>query len=160
MEIEEFKEKVKRISDERGVVWVTAPLKSTPEAYETIRSLFTMLLNCQQCGKCCNGTWFTIIPLHLEDYQKILEVLGSDEKLKEITKLAPHDGGQVVCMKEPCPFLVDKKCSIYDKRPLTCRYFPIQVTDVIKINVSCPAGLELYIKLAEKNNFILDSENL
>jgi len=159
MNSEDFKEKVTEITNNRGNVWVTLPLKATPEAYETIRILFNTIFECKQCGKCCNGTWFTIIPLHVEDYQNILNIAG-EERLKEITKLADHDNGKVVCLKEPCHFLLDSKCSIYDKRPLTCKYYPLQITDVMKINVNCPAALEAYIKISEKNNLILDSEGL
>jgi Fe-S-cluster containining protein len=162
MDIQEFKKKVETIASERGTVWVTSPLKVNKEAEETVRMLFSELLKCQECGKCCNSFWFSVVPLYQSDYEKLVyHTKIPVEDIQKMTKLTSFQGKGVVCLKQPCGFLKDSKCSIYSNRPIVCKYFPMMIEkEVIKINVSCPAGLEVYLKLAEKNSFGLDSEGL
>ena len=80
---------------------------------------------CTECGYCCDGSMFNLIMLtrdcesgldsqgkelkHVADYSIIVE----NRKTKEPT----------ICMEMPCPFVEDKKCTVYEERPLTCKAF-------------------------------------
>lgn len=70
------------------------------------------------CGHCCHQA----VAISSWEAERIAEATG-----KTISYFEPHpiDGTlQKVLMekftKEPCPFLVDSQCSIYDVRPLVC----------------------------------------
>ena len=157
----EFVSKVKEISGKRGVVWVTAGFVYGMDSLDTINSLFSALVECKQCGKCCTGFWFKTIPLLIGDYEQMKEGTGmTDEELRKTMELMDFGGKSVVCLSEPCYFFKDGGCSIYDYRPKVCRYFPTIVEDKIKINVSCPAGLECYMKITNKGNNKLDTVGL
>ena len=162
MNIEEFREKVKKMAGERGIVWVTADLKYTEESKETISFLLDLLVECEQCGKCCSGFWFKIVPLFIGEPEKLIRVSGkTPEEFSNIVVQADLDGVHAVCISQPCGFLnSENKCSIYKDRPAVCKMFPITVTDKIRINVSCPAGFNAYVKMASRGYFTLDSENL
>ena len=96
----------------------------------------------------------------MSDYRKILNQVEGVFKYEEISRLVEYNGQQITCLTEPCYFLKDGKCSAYEFRPITCKRFPILIDEKIKINVNCPAGMELYLKLADQNKFELDSEGL
>jgi Fe-S-cluster containining protein len=158
MEIEEFTNKVKLISEGRGAVWVTCGVNITEESQETVRMLFAELIKCQLCGRCCSGFWFNVVPLFQADYERLLLLGYSVDDIKGMTKISDKDS--VVCLTEPCKLMKDNRCLIHKDKPKACRDFPVQVGSKITINVSCPAGLELYLRLAKNNNFALDDVGL
>jgi len=86
---------------------------------------------CKQCGKCC--TEFRLLPL-FEWETKELKKIAKEKKIKISIKpnlyfLDKKSNTVFVYLygmfNHPCPFLKRKRCSIYDKRPLICRQFPI-----------------------------------
>lgn len=160
MNIEEFKNAVKKISENHGVVWVEAPFRFHEQSKDILIILFDALFECKRCGKCCNGFWFSVVPLHQSDFDKIILSGITWERFKEVSTLTKLNDMQVVCLSQPCKFFEDSKCSIYSSRPNACRWFPVIVSDKVRVNVSCPAGLEVYVKLAEKNGFDVDSTGL
>ncbi len=97
-----------------------------------------MKFECKQCGKCCSiikNSEKSIGGLPLFEWEKEeLERLASEKGIK--LEIGPTDlvfdkkSNSYICInfslkQEPCPFLKDNKCSIYEKRPLICRYFPL-----------------------------------
>jgi Fe-S-cluster containining protein len=114
-------------------------------------------VDCKQCGKCCTGFWFNNIPLLDGDQEKIVSACKSKEEFQEITDLMDFNDKKMFALKEPCVFLKENKCSIHQNSPSVCKMFPVMIEDTIIINVCCPAGLDLYTKIAIKNNLVLDS---
>ena len=157
MNAEEFREKVSKISDARGTVWVWVPLTYDPKDITMIRHDLEEKLNCRKCGKCCNGFWFNVTQLSLEDYNNILRAGVSEDEFDQITELI---GGITAGLLQPCHFFKDNKCTIYKLRPTGCHWFPVIVANGLSINVSCPAGLDLYLDLVKEKNLELDSDGL
>lgn len=59
--------------------------------------------------------------------QKMLpERLGECQRCARCCKLLFH-----------CPFLVDKKCTIYDRRFAPCRIFPVDSRDIADVDNLC-----------------------
>jgi Fe-S-cluster containining protein len=146
MDSKEFCAKVKDLADNRSTVWVTVPIPIDSKTAQAINSQ----VECEKCTKCCNGFWFDLVPLLQDDPLTVLDK----------TSTALWEGRNVQCIKQPCPYLKDNKCSIYEDRPKVCRMFPVMVEKDVKINVCCPAGLALYLKLAVEYGLTLDSEGL
>ena len=82
-----------------------------------------LYFKCQQCSDCCTGApgyvWLTE-----KDIQNIIKFLNIEEKdfLKKYTR---HVRGQI-SLKElfpnyDCIFLKDRKCQIYQARPMQCK---------------------------------------
>ena len=69
------------------------------------------------CNDCCT----TYQKLHMtKDEASALSIFGNPDlkyDIKGDDLLLDVSGG--------CPFLKDGACSVYDKRPLTCRHFPV-----------------------------------
>jgi Fe-S-cluster containining protein len=72
---------------------------------------------CMACGLCCNGVLFDIVCLQPQDAMKTLEKLGMKVNRR---KTEPY-------FKQPCGFLHDRCCGIYDRRPVRCRHFECRI---------------------------------
>ena len=72
---------------------------------------------CMACGLCCNGVLFDIVCLQPQDALKPLEKLGMKINRR---KTEPY-------FKQPCGFLHDRCCGIYEHRPSRCRLFECRI---------------------------------
>jgi hypothetical protein len=77
--------------------------------------------NCRRCGKCCRNSK----PIGVQDREvwQIARFLKVPSVVAREIYFARGSDRQIV-MKDPCPFLTDEGCRIYDVRPRTCRNFP------------------------------------
>lgn len=110
-------------------------------------------VNCMECANCCK----TMTPTFTKkDIKRIAAHLAMQPKefidkwlIKEV------DTGDMVNKTQPCQFLVDNKCSIYEVRPADCAEFPHHdkkpfdlYNDTFKNNLPhCPATLTLVDRL-------------
>ena len=77
---------------------------------------------CIECGLCCSGTFFPVMVL-TRDVKTGLDSEGNKLKhMKDLSILGidGHTQKPTLFLKLPCPLLKDKKCTIYEERPLTC----------------------------------------
>ncbi len=91
-------------------------------------------------GGCCTDTRFSIHISELEPFKKAFE---QNPSISKGHKLEKFDGDEVYLYdskNNPCIFLnMEKRCSIYEKRPLTCRLYPILWKERSKyIDFACP----------------------
>lgn len=90
------------------------------------RKLFDFYGSCDDCLHpiCCTASSPSLLP---HEIGRISQHLGmSEKKFKKryVVKLnLPRIKRRVV---EPCPFLKDDCCAIYEKRPHSCRTFPFE----------------------------------
>lgn len=90
--------------------------------------------DCSICGLCCH-----------------YNIVFTEEERKKINLQFEQKDG------EPCVFLRDNRCIIYDLRPSTCRCFPLEVKGditLIKGIEKCPAAigfLECFFDFCEKH---------
>ena len=94
---------------------------------------------CIECGsKCCSTKDFFVIALkHERDL--IVKKTGTDP----FKKL----GNLFYCL-EPCPFLLDGKCSINEIKPIDCKIFPVIPSKkgdkiIYEVDLDCPAAEKL-----------------
>jgi Fe-S-cluster containining protein len=95
---------------------------------------------CNKCGVCCTMEDFLTAgevdvkseeqPQVCTEIKRIFEELG---KMLE----ADHSKYEDYIAHTPCPFLVNKACSIYDFRPKGCRLFPNTAFGLL--TEDCPA---------------------
>jgi Fe-S-cluster containining protein len=97
---------------------------------------------CNKCGICCTLEDFLTageISAKLQDQPEVsAKIKGLFEALGKIFEAGESKYDKYI-MQNPCPFLVDKSCSIYEIRPDGCRLFPktafgIQTQDCHALN--------------------------
>jgi len=118
-------------------------------------------VDCTQCGRCCEK----LKPMcSEEDQQRLAAGLSiTVEGLREQHLKYDQSEDKPGCrMKNsPCPFLQDKKCTVYGNRPDNCRDYPYlhepdfryRTWGMIERTVTCPIVFQVMEKLKEKLNF-------
>lgn len=71
---------------------------------------------CAACGMCCDGTMFQIVRMQPGEVPAELGKLG--------LKIRCRDGEYY--MEQPCSALREKRCTVYEQRPVRCRLFNCQ----------------------------------
>lgn len=82
---------------------------------------------CSKCGVCCTLDDFLTageVNAKPEEYPEVHSKLKAlFESLGEVFEISESKYDQYI-QQTPCPFLVNKLCSIYEIRPIGCRHFP------------------------------------
>ena len=120
-----------------------------PELVERLDAEMWKDVNCMECANCCK----TMTPTFTAaDVKRISAHLGMKPKaFRDKWLKKEEDSGDWVNTTQPCQFLADNKCSIYDVRPADCAEFPHHnkkpfdaYNETFKNNlIHCPATLTL-----------------
>jgi len=95
-----------------------------------------MKFECAGCGFCCknfgdeNHKYLPLFECEVERYKKIAESRNIKLNFKPVHYLLEEKSGIVFVYlygmtNEPCPFLKNNKCSVYEDRALICGQFPL-----------------------------------
>lgn len=80
------------------------------------------------CSLCCERGDFPISELEfnylMQDYEKLNDSLK--KQIKENIRIIKESGN---LDSYTCPFLINKKCTLYEKRPFVCRAFGVLTED-------------------------------
>jgi Fe-S-cluster containining protein len=79
-------------------------------------------IDCTQCGNCCK----VIQPnLSVTDIKRLARQFESTTKAFRSLFVMKNDRGEgFVFNEQPCPFLKDNRCAVYENRPRDCRSYP------------------------------------
>jgi uncharacterized protein len=110
-------------------------------------------VSCMECANCCKTMTPTFTKADIKRISAHLEMTPKEFTEKWLIK--EEDSGDWVNKTQPCQFLADNKCSIYDVRPADCAEFPHHnkkpfdlYNDTFKNNlIHCPATLNLISRL-------------
>ena len=119
-------------------------------------------IDCTECGRCCED----LEPMvSNKDQKRLAERLEmAVEQLREqyLEYVDADDEKGWRIKNSPCPFLRDKKCSVYDSRPENCRDYPYlykpdfnyRTWVMIERTFTCPIVFEVMEQLKEKLDFL------
>ncbi|MBC7552950.1 MAG: YkgJ family cysteine cluster protein [Taibaiella sp.] len=110
-------------------------------------------INCTECANCCKTMTPTFKKSDVIRISAFLGIAPAEFKNKWLKK--EEDSGDWVNTTQPCQFLVDNKCSVYEVRPKDCAEFPHHnkkpfdaYNETFKNNlIHCPATLTLVERL-------------
>jgi len=113
-------------------------------------------VNCMECANCCKTMTPTFTKADVTRIAQHLDMKPQEFKKRWLKK--EEDSGDWVNTTQPCQFLADNKCSIYEVRPADCAEFPHHnkqpfdlYNETFKNNlVHCPATLILVDKLKKE----------
>jgi Fe-S-cluster containining protein len=115
-----------------------------------------MSFNCRQCGICCRDLLqkdagilrgLTLLPKETVEFdeEQVKPYLGYGKHPYETEfKILAYQ-----LNVEECPHLTEDKCSIYPRRPSTCRQFPFSLDPdkeegvLLGVDMNCPAAVDL-----------------
>ena len=112
---------------------------------------------CQRCGECCKDQVKRKRRILLTDYDiaRIKKDMVEEKFCKKIKPNGPYK--YMMIQKDgSCIFLSNNRCTIYEKRPLICRFYPFTMIEnesyVFQADAGC-LGVNLG-KYVTKNDFI------
>jgi Fe-S-cluster containining protein len=112
--------------------------------------------SCTDCGICCN--YFEDLFLYeneLIEIAKVLEITSKEFKRLYTNELNTKTDDNGLCsLNSPCPFIKNKKCTIYPHRFFVCRTFPFFMNltknqAVLSGIYLCPQATQFYEGLLE-----------
>jgi Fe-S-cluster containining protein len=109
-------------------------------------------------NKCCRLTDILLTPYDIVRIKKRLGI-SSEEFLKKYTYVhidekSSHPYAVLKMMDDNegrCPFVTPEGCSIYEDRPLNCRYYPVGQGLMIKGSEKGPVNEDFYFFIREPN---------
>jgi Fe-S-cluster containining protein len=160
----EFRNQIEALirSARKSEIVIPLPCHITGDGLE-LAALVLSQVNCDGCdAPCCRSPKFAEfgIPLLGTEYQALVERMGKEKLIKMGVKLS----GKTGYMPTPCPFLRKNACSIYDIRPFSCVFYPIDRSAVdeegfgiVALDSQCPEARRIakrvymtYRKLRQK----------
>ena len=110
------------------------------ERYIRLAQEILKYFKCERCAECCRT-----LPISLDwgDIERLYKLEGE----KFLDKL--NDNVIENCLKTPCPYLREKECLIYDKRPVVCRVFPFEFAYPFPSIRCCPMGKKISAELGK-----------
>ncbi|MEJ6950694.1 YkgJ family cysteine cluster protein [Natronospora cellulosivora (SeqCode)] len=118
-------------------------------------------IDCTKCANCCKK----LIPaLSLDETKDIAKFLTLDYDEFSKKYIERETAGGFTFQGNSCPFLSDKKCSVYDCRPEACSSFPHlhkdninhRLLNIINNNHLCPI---IFNVLEDLKSIFLDKED-
>ena len=105
-------------------------------------------MDCTTCAACCRDN---LLPLNEDEIIRLAVRLGLDRATFEQRHLVKDDlDHQPALDAQPCPFLLDNRCTIYDDRPEACRGYPYiggdipsRMWGIIERAETCPVVFEM-----------------
>ena len=106
-----------------------------------------LIFNCKNCGNCCKIE--ESIAICREDIKRIATYLSMSYKNVMARYVRLEGDKYFIKISKPCVFYDnDKKCTIYDARPLICRAHPYMnmapdfADDMVPAKKECPGSIE------------------
>lgn len=78
-------------------------------------------INCTDCGNCCKSLMVLINDTEADNLSRHL---GQSREDFDQAYLEKGSNGLMIMNRMPCPFLIDRKCSVYEHRFDGCKEFP------------------------------------
>jgi Fe-S-cluster containining protein len=127
----------------------------------TVHALFDFYssnIDCTKCGNCCA----VLKPMiHSKDIKALAQLTDQSSHDFKIGFIEKDEDGDMHFKSLPCPFLLDKKCTVYDSRPDDCKSYPhlhkkeflSRLFGVIDNYSNCPIVFNVYEELKLKFHF-------
>lgn len=112
-------------------------------------------IECTSCAACCRDNFIPVNDEEVERLAKRLEITPDDFRARYVQpKTNEHDTG---IDAQPCPFLQDSLCSVYEDRPEVCQGYPYiggniasRTIGIIERAGTCPIIFDMLERLKDE----------
>jgi Fe-S-cluster containining protein len=97
--------------------------------------------HCAVCSKPCCKLETVVLDLEWPQVRELYKITSSKKQFDQnLPSYIRVQDGKYYAHGEQCPAYVDARCSVYEKRPTSCRDFPIyEDGDAITVDTRCEA---------------------
>ena len=91
----------------------------------TVHDIFRKVsaqIDCTQCGNCCKVIQPHLLAADIKRLVRQLELTTNEFRLRFLKET--DEGKGFVFKIQPCPFLKENRCTVYENRPRDCRSYP------------------------------------
>ncbi len=91
----------------------------------TVHNLYKEIssqIDCTQCGNCCKVIHPTLTPTDIKRLATQFELTA--KKFRSLFLKKDYEGEGLIFNEQPCPFLKNNSCQVYENRPRDCRSYP------------------------------------
>ncbi len=122
-------------------------------------------IECTSCGRCCKQLKPTLTDKDQQHLAKELKITVKQLQDTYLEYIQSDDEPACWQMKKvPCPFLRNKKCTVYQTRPQNCRDCPYlqkpgfntRTMAMLERTLTCPIVFEVMEELKERLSFDVD----
>jgi len=121
---------------------IALSLEATQASLSAIIAAYTKGNFCTRCGECCRLTTDGVWLINQAEVNELAFASGLSRRQFIKRYLFLNDGR--LHLRVPCVFQKSNSCSIYNIRPMSCRFYPFQVEIInneLQICVrQCPGG--------------------
>jgi len=118
------------------------------------------VFSCLQCGNCCKTKFLCLYPHELEKATKLAQQLNINLEFEPLLSRIDFKNKVILDLIyklkiRPCPFYIENKCLIHDKRFIACKKYPYaNWTKTPKLFVKLMKFPEYFYELDTKCSFI------
>jgi Fe-S-cluster containining protein len=96
---------------------------------------------CHRCGECCKIS----VQVESSDIIRLADKLKMKSEMFVAKYVWKDPLTNLNHLEDPCPFLKDKECTVYDARPDVCRVFPFKLhMPVLQDVEGCKLAKDIY----------------
>jgi Fe-S-cluster containining protein len=128
---------------------------------KTVNELFQFYssrIDCTKCGNCCTLLKPIVSNADIKNLASQTDKTSFEFKEKYIIT---DEDGDMHFINLPCPFLLNKRCIVYDSRPIDCKSYPhlhkkeivSRLLGIIDNYSICPIVFNVYEELKIKFHF-------
>jgi Fe-S-cluster containining protein len=77
--------------------------------------------DCKDCAICCKDAYVVLLT---EDIARLAKALGMKRSEFRAEYVGKNEDGDTCLNSQPCPFLKNNLCKVYESRPDCCREYP------------------------------------
>jgi hypothetical protein len=114
-------------------------------------------MDCTECAACCRENWIVVSDEEIERLARRVEQPVAAFRERYISE---NEYGEQAIDAEPCPFLTNKHCGVYNDRPAACRDYPYigghvstAIDGVLERASTCPIVFETIERLKDALHF-------
>lgn len=97
------------------------PSRELDALFHRFHAEVSAAVDCTHCANCCVVSGPVLQPVDVERLARRLGLPSGEFRERYLCEV---EDGDLMLTAQPCPFLENKRCGVYEDRPIDCRSYP------------------------------------